>query len=94
MSTEQEAEERQSKFLEFRFPNQYSLGQVEAEMRLVLGHRFVDPEFIFDPEANMGTIWFLDMSYAAEKPRKKIEEMNDRELELELLAGQRLEEDF
>lgn len=92
MSIEREGEERQLVIREFRFPNQYPPEQVEAEVRLVLGHRYDDPQFDFDPEAHMGTIWFLDVSFLSEKPRKPIEEMDDVELEIELLAGQRLEE--
>ncbi len=94
MTAEREGEGRQSKLLEFRFPNEYPPESVEAEMRLVLDHRYENPQFIFDPDANMGTIWFLDVSFISEKPRKKIEEMSDEELELEILVGQRLEEDY
>lgn len=94
MNAERESEERQVVIREFRFPNEYPPDQVEAEMRVILNHRYVNPQFEFDPEAHMGTIWFMDVSFISEKPRIPIEEMDDEEFDLELLAGQRLEEEF
>lgn len=93
MSIEGEGK-RQFALREFTFPNNYPSGLVESEMQRILGHRYVDPLFDFDPEAHMGTKWFISVSYFAEKPKKPIDQMDLVELELEFLALQRLEEDL
>lgn len=94
MNIERERE-RQIELREFTFPNNHPTELVEEEMRRILNHRYVDPEFEFDPdpEKHMGTKWFVDVKFTARKPIPKIAEIEDEdELNLELLAGQRLED--
>lgn len=93
MSTEREGE-RQVVLREFTFPNNHPPELVKAEIEQILGHRYENPQFDFDPEAHMGTKWLVSVRFTSERSRKPIEEMTLEELELELLAGQRLEEDL
>ena len=94
MNTENSKERpvREIRDLTFFFPNETPIEDAIATMQRIIDFRFEGGLIDHDRISEMGTIWLVEASIIAERPRIPREQMTDEELALDLLSEEHLPE--